>query len=137
MISTKRVYEGYASSDGYRVLVDRLWPRGLSKSKAHVDLWAKDIAPSAELRQWYEHDPAKWPEFQKRYRRELATPAARAVLDDLVRRARARRVTLVYSSRAGDISNAAALQRMLDRRLRKASSPVRRARPKTTASRAR
>jgi uncharacterized protein YeaO (DUF488 family) len=117
MITTKRVYEPYARTDGYRVLVDRLWPRGLSKAHAHVDLWAKDIAPSTELRQWYEHDPDKWPDFQKRYRAELNTPEAKAVLSDLVRRARRGRVTLVYSSHAGDISNAAALERMLQRRV--------------------
>lgn len=117
MITTKRVYEPYARTDGYRVLVDRLWPRGLSKAHAHVDLWAKDIAPSTELRQWYEHDPDKWPDFQKRYRAELNTPEAKAVLSDLVRRARRGRVTLVYSSHAGDISNAAALERMLQWRV--------------------
>ena len=117
MITTKRVYEPYARTDGYRVLVDRLWPRGLSKAHARVDLWAKDIAPSTELRQWYEHDPDKWPDFQKRYRAELNTPEAKAVLSDLVRRARRGRVTLVYSSHAGDISNAAALERMLQRRM--------------------
>ena len=117
MITTKRVYEPYSRTDGYRVLVDRLWPRGLSKAKAHVDYWAREIAPSTELRQWYEHDPNKWPEFQKRYRAELATPEAKAALADLVRRARGGRVTLVYSSQAGDISNAAALERMLKRRV--------------------
>lgn len=117
MITTKRVYEPYSRTDGYRVLVDRLWPRGLSKAKAHVDYWAREIAPSTELRQWYEHDPDKWPEFQKRYRAELATPEAKAALADLVRRARGGRVTLVYSSHAGDISNAAALERMLERRV--------------------
>lgn len=113
MIVTKRVYEPYAGRDGYRVLVDRLWPRGLSKAKAHVDLWARDIAPSTELRQWYAHDPDKWPEFQRRYRAELKHPEARAVLADLRRRARRGRVTLVYSSHAGEISNAAALERLL------------------------
>lgn len=117
MIATKRVYEPYARSDGYRVLVDRLWPRGLSKAKAHVDCWARDISPSTELRQWYGHDPEKWPEFQKRYRAELATPEAKALLADLVRRARRGRVTLVYSSHAAHISNAAVLERMLKRRL--------------------
>lgn len=117
MIVTKRVYEPYARSDGYRVLVDRLWPRGLSKAKAHVDYWAREIAPSTELRTWYEHDPEKWPEFQRRYRAELAGPEAKAVLADLARRARAGRVTLVYGSHAGDISNAAALERMLKRRM--------------------
>lgn len=117
MITTKRVYEPYARTDGYRVLVDRLWPRGLSKAKAHVDLWARDIAPSTELRRWYEHDPDKWLEFRKRYRAELNTPEAKAMLSDLVRRARGGRVTLVYSSHAGEISNAAALERMLKRRV--------------------
>jgi uncharacterized protein YeaO (DUF488 family) len=117
VITTKRVYEPHSRTDGYRVLVDRLWPRGLSKANAHVDLWAKEIAPSTELRQWYEHDPEKWPDFQKRYREELKTPEAKSVLSDLVRRARRGRVTLVYSSHAGDISNAAALERMLKRRV--------------------
>jgi uncharacterized protein YeaO (DUF488 family) len=85
--------------------------------KAHVDLWAKAIAPSTELRQWYEHDPEKWPEFQKRYRAELAAPEAKAMLAELVKRARKERVTLVYSSHAGHISNAAALERLLKRRV--------------------
>jgi uncharacterized protein YeaO (DUF488 family) len=117
MITTKRAYEPYSRDDGYRVLVDRLWPRGLSKAKAHIDLWAKAIAPSTELRQWYGHDPEKWQEFQRRYRAELATLEAKTILDDLVKRAKAGRVTLVYSSHAADISNAAALERMLRRRV--------------------
>lgn len=117
MVITKRVYEPATPSDGYRVLIDRAWPRGISKTKARLDAWAKDIAPSAELRAWYQHDPAKWPEFQRRYTRELQTPAAKAVLDDLARRARRGRVTLVYASRAGDISNAAVLEPLLNRRV--------------------
>ncbi|HET9850382.1 MAG TPA: DUF488 domain-containing protein [Candidatus Saccharimonadales bacterium] len=71
MIKIKRVYEPYDSSDGKRILIDRLWPRGLSKDKAKISLWLKDIAPSAELRKWFGHDPEKWPEFQKRYKNEL------------------------------------------------------------------
>ena len=71
MITTKRAYEPSGSSDGYRVLIDRLWPRGLSKARAQLDAWGKDVAPSRELRVWYEHDPTKWPEFQKRYKQEL------------------------------------------------------------------
>lgn len=120
MLVTKRIYEPYSSADGYRVLIDRLWPRGISKADAHVDAWPKEIAPSAELRTWYGHDPEKWPEFQKRYREELKAPEARAVLDDIVRRARRGRVTLVYSSHAGDISNAAVLEPLLNRRVRAA-----------------
>ena len=73
MIAIKRVYEPYAKEDGQRVLTDKLWPRGLTKEKAHVDLWLKDIAPSTELRKWFNHDPEKWLEFQKRYRAELTT----------------------------------------------------------------
>jgi uncharacterized protein YeaO (DUF488 family) len=119
MIVTKRAYEPYAASDGYRVLIDRLWPRGVSKARAHLDAWEKDIAPSAELRTWYGHDPEKWPEFQRRYQRELAAPAAKAVLDDLVRRARRGRVTLVYASKAAEISDVAVLERLLDRRLKR------------------
>jgi len=113
MIVTKRVYEPYSKRDGYRVLVDRLWPRGLTKAKAHVDLWAREIAPSTELRKWYAHDPDRWAEFQRRYRAELKHAEAKALLADLRRRARRGRVTLVYSSHAGEISNAAALERLL------------------------
>ena len=116
MIATKRAYEPAKASDGYRVLIDRLWPRGLSKARADLEAWEKDIAPSAELRKWYNHDPAKWKEFKSRYLRELRSPAARAVLDDLVRRARRGRVTLVFASHS-DLSNASVLERKLTRRL--------------------
>ncbi len=115
-VTTKRAYDAPAEADGYRVLVDRLWPRGVSKATAQIDAWEKDIAPSTELRQWYGHDPAKWPDFQKRYRRELEAAPAAAVLDDLVRRARRGRVTLVYASHAGEISNAAVLAAILNQR---------------------
>jgi len=71
MIQLKRVYEKPSSKDGLRVLIDRLWPRGMTKERAAVDLWLKDVAPSTELRKWFGHDPAKWKEFQARYRKEL------------------------------------------------------------------
>ncbi|MGH7625695.1 MAG: DUF488 domain-containing protein, partial [Gemmatimonadaceae bacterium] len=133
MVATKRAYEPYAPADGYRVLIDRLWPRGMAKADAHLDAWAKDIAPSRELREWYEHDPAKWPEFRKRYAQELKARAAQAVLDDLVRRARRGRVTLVYASRAADISDVAVLSQLLERRL-KARKAERRAAPAARAT---
>lgn len=76
MIKLKRIYEKADKSDGYRILVDRLWPRGVSKEKANLDLWLKEIAPSTELRQWFGHDPKKWPEFQKKYKAEIATNKA-------------------------------------------------------------
>jgi uncharacterized protein YeaO (DUF488 family) len=118
MIATKRAYEPFEQSDGYRVLIDRLWPRGVSKANAHLDAWEKEIAPSRELREWYGHDPARWPEFRRRYGQELRAPAAQAVLDDLARRARRGRVTLVYASRAADISDVAVLERLLTRRVK-------------------
>lgn len=83
MIHLKRVYEPPSTDDGYRILVERLWPRGLSKSRAQVDLWLKDIAPSPQLRSWYGHELAKWEEFQQRYRAELQTNAAVAQLQQL------------------------------------------------------
>lgn len=116
MIRVKRVYEPAEPEDGYRVLVDRLWPRGVSKDKANLDEWAKDISPSTELRQWYGHDPDKWEEFQARYERELDTPEAQATLDQLAERASKGTLTLLYSSRVEDINNATVLQRLLEER---------------------
>ncbi|HEY7909538.1 MAG TPA: DUF488 family protein [Thermomicrobiales bacterium] len=117
MIAMKRIYEPAAEGDGYRVLAERLWPRGMSKAKARLDAWEKEIAPSNELRHWYDHDPDKWAEFQTRYEHELATPAARATLDDLTERARHGPVTLAYASHAGEISNTAVLLRLIQERL--------------------
>jgi uncharacterized protein YeaO (DUF488 family) len=117
MIAMKRIYEPAAESDGYRVLAERLWPRGESKAKAKLDAWEKEIAPSNDLRRWYNHDPGKWDAFQSRYERELATPAAQAALDALAERARHGPVTLVYASRAGEISNTAVLLRLIAERI--------------------
>jgi uncharacterized protein YeaO (DUF488 family) len=119
MIVTKRVYEPAAQSDGYRVLIDRLWPRGVSKAKAGLDAWEKDVAPSAELRKWYQHEPSKWAEFQKRYKQELKAAPAQAVLDDLVKRAKRGRVTLVYGSKAAEISDVAVLEKLMRERLKR------------------
>lgn len=120
MIATRRIYEPAHRGEGYRVLVDRLWPRGVSKSRAQLDRWAREVAPSDELRVWYGHEPARWPEFRRRYRQELRRRDAAAVLDDLLRRARRGRVTLRYAAEAGGISNAAALASLLNRRLARA-----------------
>ena len=73
MITGKRIYEELGDNDGYRILVDRLWPRGVSKGNAHIDLWLKEIAPSTDLRKWFNHDPEKWNEFKKRYKEELTS----------------------------------------------------------------
>jgi uncharacterized protein YeaO (DUF488 family) len=127
MIATRRAFEPASPRDGYRVLIDRLWPRGVSKAKAKLDAWEKDVAPSRELRKWYGHDPAKWPEFRRRYTRELRAPASRAILNDLARRAKRGRVTLVYASRAAEISDVAVLERILKKpspRLRRSKTHV-------------
>ncbi|MEO6879034.1 MAG: DUF488 family protein [Gemmatimonadaceae bacterium] len=121
MIATKRAYDAAEPADGYRVLIDRLWPRGVSKAKAQLDAWEKDIAPSSELREWYGHDPDKWPEFRKRYLIELRAPAAKTVLDALARRAKRGRVTLVYASKAAEISDVAVLEALLKRRSSRAA----------------
>ena len=117
MIAMKRVYAPAVETDGYRVLAERLWPRGLSTIKARLDAWEKALAPSNDLRHWYGHDPEKWVEFQSRYARELATPAAQALLDQLAARARQGPVTLVYASHAGAISNTAMLLRLVQERV--------------------
>ncbi len=106
-LRVKRVYDPAAADDGTRVLIDRLWPRGLSKEAARVDLWLKDVAPSHELRRWFDHDPAKWDEFQRRYAAELRlAPDAVARLTSLVRRGQ---VTLVFASKERAYNNANAL----------------------------
>ncbi len=95
-IQLKRAYEPASSEDGVRILVDRLWPRGVSKSKAALDDWMKDIAPSTELRKWFGHDPARWAEFQRKYKIELQDHESE--LDHIRDLARTRTVTLVYSA---------------------------------------
>jgi uncharacterized protein YeaO (DUF488 family) len=111
-LRVKRIYEAPVKGDGTRLLVDRLWPRGLTKEAAEIDYWAKDIAPSNELRQWYAHDPAKWNEFRDRYFAELAqnqtgVAALRAHLGKGVN-------TLLYQSKEEEINNAVALKEYLE-----------------------
>jgi uncharacterized protein YeaO (DUF488 family) len=107
----KRVYEPYGENDGYRILVDRLWPRGLSKDKAHVDVWLKEIAPSDELRKWFAHDPAKWKAFLKKYKAELDDNPAKRELLQLIKKHR--RVTFLYSAKEEKNNNAWALLQWL------------------------
>ena len=112
MVRTKRIYEPPATGDGHRVLVDRIWPRGVSKARAGIDRWLKDVAPSTRLRGWFGHDPAKWQTFVARYRAELrARPQALRSLRALVREHR--RITLLYAARDIEHNNAIALQRIL------------------------
>jgi uncharacterized protein YeaO (DUF488 family) len=121
VIRMKRIYEPVSEEDGYRVLVERLWPRGVSKESAELDAWEKDIAPSNALRRWYGHDPKKWEEFQERYEGELETPERQEILHNLVRRGQRGIVTLLYASRAGEISGAAVLRQVLLRRISRPS----------------
>ncbi len=111
-IRLKRAYDPPSADDGIRILVDRLWPRGLKRDAAKVELWLKDVAPSAELRRWFGHDPARWPEFQQRYRTELAQkPQALATLHDLMKSGRA--VTLLFAAKDLERNNAVVLRDFL------------------------
>jgi uncharacterized protein YeaO (DUF488 family) len=112
VIGIKRAYESPTKDDGNRILVDRLWPRGLSKEKAKIDFWAKELAPSTELRRWYDHVPEKWSEFKSRYFAELdANPKLIIELLDYVRKGR---VTFVYSSKEQQLNNAIALKEYVE-----------------------
>lgn len=112
VLHVKRVYEDVAGTDGKRILVDRLWPRGLTKAKAKVDIWLKAVAPSPDLRRWFGHDPAKWSEFRRRYRLELENnPAAVAELRNEIGRSAA---TLLYGARDEAHNQAIVLKEFLD-----------------------
>ena len=111
MVKIKRIYEEPDPADGRRILVDRLWPRGLSKERASVDWWLKDIAPSDELRRWFGHDPERWPEFRARYREELKEQ--RPLLDELKSLARKEPITLLYGAKDQDHNNAVVLKELL------------------------
>jgi uncharacterized protein YeaO (DUF488 family) len=113
MIKLKRAYEAASPGDGLRMLVERLWPRGVSKQKAQIDLWLKALAPSTELRQWYGHDPAKWPQFRKRYWNELK--AKSDVLALLKYVTQERLVTFVYAASDQERNSAVALKEFLER----------------------
>lgn len=104
-LRTKRVYEPAAADDGYRVLIDRLWPRGVSKQKARLDEWARDLAPSDGLRRWFDHRPERFDEFRERYTAELRAQADH--ISDLRRRSRNGTVTIVYGAHDSEHSNAA------------------------------
>ncbi|MCQ4190151.1 DUF488 domain-containing protein [Methylocystis suflitae] len=115
-IALKRVYEPAEPEDGTRVLVDRLWPRGLRKDKADIDLWAKDVAPSTALRRWFGHRPERWQEFEKRYRAELAAPEAQTQVEALRAMTRKGRVTLLYAAHDESMNNAVVLRDYLRKR---------------------
>ena len=112
MIQLRRVYEEPSRKDGLRILVDRLWPRGLTKERAAVKLWLKDVAPSTELRKWFGHDPAKWKQFQVRYRKELREN--KDALELLKKKSAEHTVTLVYGARDEEHNEALVLKKILE-----------------------
>jgi uncharacterized protein YeaO (DUF488 family) len=113
-LQIKRVYAKRGKQDGVRILVDRVWPRGVSKTEAHIDEWRKDLAPSTALRRWFGHDPAKWAGFQTRYRKELAASDGMEALKELATRSRQEPITLVYSAADDQHNQAVALKLFAD-----------------------
>ena len=116
-IAIKRLYEAPAEGDGYRVLIDRLWPRGLTKEAVAMGVWAKELAPSTELRKWFGHDPALWDEFRQRYAAELTESAS--VWQALARRSAQEPVTLLYGARDEAHNDAVALKALMEQWLRR------------------
>ena len=117
LLKTKRVYEPAEASDGIRFLVERLWPRGIKKEELEMEDWLKDLAPSPDLRKWFAHDPAKWDEFQRRYRAELeANPDA---WQPILQAAKKGNVTLLYSARDTEHNSAVLLKAFIETRVRK------------------
>ena len=112
-VSIKRAYEDPAPEDGYRVLVDRVWPRGRTKEALALDEWTKALAPSVKLRKWFGHDPERWQAFEKRYREELSTPTQRERLNALVAAAGNRPLPLVYGAKDEEHNQAVVLRDML------------------------
>ena len=114
-VKLKRVYEEPSESDGTRILVDRLWPRGLTKEKAKVDVWLKEIAPSTELRKWFNHEPSKWPEFKKRYQAEMSNNTE--VLSALKKHLANGKATIVYGAKDEEHNDAVVIKQYLDKRV--------------------
>jgi uncharacterized protein YeaO (DUF488 family) len=110
-VRIKRIYDDPDPGDGYRVLIDHVWPRGVSRERARLDEWARELAPSDELRRWFSHDPARFDEFRARYRRELADRRDQVL--ELARRARSRPVTIVYAARDQQHNNAVVLAELV------------------------
>ena len=118
----QRAYDEPTDDDGYRVLVDRVWPRGRTKEQLRLDTWARDLGPSTQLRKWFGHDPERWTEFQERYHAELADLAQSRALDDLAEHARKERITLVYGAHDTEHNQARVIADELEQRLTGASS---------------
>ena len=114
MVRLKRAYEPEEDSDGERILVDRLWPRGVRKENAHFSEWMKDLAPSDALRKWFGHDPDKWEDFRRRYREELGEANKKELLGRLAGKAREHTITLVYAARDEKCNQAVVIKELLE-----------------------
>jgi uncharacterized protein YeaO (DUF488 family) len=119
MVAIKRAYDPPSRTDGTRILVDRLWPRGVTKQKAHVEKWVRELGPSDELRQFFGHDSVRWREFRKRYLTELKRPEAASLLAELLKIAGSGTLTLVYSAKDQEHNQAVVLKQLLDRKLQR------------------
>lgn len=119
MIKIKRIYEKAEDKDGFRILIDRLWPRGLSKEKARIDEWLRDIAPSNELRRWFHHDLSRWEAFKKRYREELK--GKNTISERIIKVAKKGNVTLTYAAKDKEHNNAIILKEFLEEKISKES----------------
>ena len=114
MLKIKRIYDPWSRDDGKRILVDRLWARGIKKDEAKIDEWLKDIAPSDALRKWFAHDPDKWPAFRQKYRKELK--GKKEIIDRLRNEAKNGKVTLLFSAKDREHNNAVVLKEMIEHR---------------------
>jgi uncharacterized protein YeaO (DUF488 family) len=119
MITVKRVYDPPSEEDGERILVDRLWPRGVTKDAARLSSWLKELGPTSELRKWFSHDPSRWEEFQRRYVRELQSLDKQSLLRDLAERSRHGVVTLIFGAKDRERNNAVVLKKLIKELARK------------------
>lgn len=119
MIKIKRAYEEAKKSDGYRVLVDRLWPRGIKKEELDFDEWAKELSPSKELRNFFSHDKDKWRDFSSRFKKELKSKNAKDKILFLAKQAKKKNVTLIYSAKDEEHNNAIVLQKVIEEEMKK------------------
>jgi uncharacterized protein YeaO (DUF488 family) len=119
MIKIKRAYDEVSPDDGQRILVDRLWPRGIKKDKAKIDEWLKEIAPSNELRKWFAHDPSKWQGFRERYLEELKNQSD--LIEILIKRTKSGNITLIFSAKDTEHNNAVVLSELINKRQRRKS----------------
>jgi uncharacterized protein YeaO (DUF488 family) len=119
MLKIKRAYEKNETGDGKRILIDRLWPRGVSKAEAGIDEWLKDLGPTTGLRKWFGHDPEKWQEFRKKYIEELAEPDKKALLENIAQAASRANVTLVYSAKDTEHSDVKLLEEIVHKMMKR------------------